>query len=284
MGRRTIGRVIAVEGVGLHTGTTVRVELRPAAPDAGIGFVGPDGERVPALLERVVGTRLATTLGGDEKRTTTVEHLLAAVRGMGIDDIDVWVDGPEIPCLDGSAKVWLSHLADAGVVDHGGTRTTMVIRRPVRVSDGDRWLEVVPADTLRLELVIDFPHPSVGRQEIALDVDEQSFAAELAWARTFGFMKNVESLRRMGLIQGGNLDNAIVFGGDGVLNPGGLHRPDEPVRHKALDLLGDVALLGFPVRGCFRGERPGHSLVIDLLRALLADAEAWHLEADGASP
>jgi len=281
MGQRTIGHVVAVDGVGLHSGSAVRVELRPAELGAGIGFVDPSGERIPARVERVVDTRLATTLGGRTWSVVTVEHLLSAAHGAGVDNLDVVVTGGEVPALDGSALLWLKHLMSAGVVDQGGSRETLVVDRPVRVNDGDRWVQVVPADVLRVELLIDFPHPLVGRQSIALDVNATSFAQEIAWARTFGFVRNLDALRRMGLIRGGSLDNAVVFGEDEVLNPDGLQRPDEPVRHKALDLLGDVALLGCPVRGCFQAERPGHSLVIDLLRALLADEDAWHLVTDG---
>ncbi len=283
MGRQTIEHEITVDGVGLHTGEPVQVILRPGQPERGVGFVRGGGVRIPAHVDHVVNTRLATTLGQSGETVSTVEHLLSAIHGRGIDDLDVCVDGPELPCLDGSAQMWMDHLQHAGRIDVGGLRKTLVVDRTVRVTDGERWVEAVPAPALRLELVIDFPHPLVGRQEIQLDVTEASFASELAWARTFGFMQNVEALRRMGLIRGGNLDNAIVFGDEDVLNPGGLVLPDEPVRHKALDLLGDVALLGIPVQACFRGERPGHSLVIDLLRALLAEADAWHVNCDGSS-
>ncbi len=277
MGQRTIGRAVTVQGVGLHGGAQVSVVLHPAAAGTGIGFVGPSGERILAHVDRVVNTQLATTLGGDTWQVVTVEHLLSAIRGVGVDNLDIEVHGGEIPALDGSANPWVDHLHQAGSVDQEIPQQILVIDKPVRVQEEDRWVEVLPSSKLRLELAIDFPHPMVGRQEIALDIDAASYTREIAWARTFGFMKNLEALRRMGLIQGGDLDNAVVFGNEGVLNPGGLRQPDEPVRHKALDLLGDVALLGFPVQGCFKAERPGPSLVIDLLRALLADRKAWHL-------
>lgn len=277
MARRTLKNAIQVIGVGLHTGADVQVELRPGTPGQGFTFLCAGGSRIPGHVDQVYNTRLATTLGTPDAQVSTVEHLLSALYGAGLNDVDIAVQGPEVPCLDGSARQWLAHIDTAGTTLNDGEHWTMVIDRPVQVSAGDRWLAALPAAALRLELSIDFPHPLVGRQDIALDVTPATYADELSWARTFGFLKNIEALRRMGLIQGGDLTNAIVFDDTGVLNPGGLQTPDEPVRHKALDLLGDVSLLGCPVQACFQGERPGHALVIQLLRALQKNTDAWHM-------
>jgi len=287
MPQYTIKAPVAVSGIGLHSGQPCSVQLRPAAVDTGVRFVDESGQGegpIAADVRLVTGTRLATTLTDAGWSVQTVEHLLSAVCGMGVDNLEVAVDGPEVPLMDGTAGAWAQALRDAQLVDQGVPRTVLVIDRTVRVEQGKSWVQADPADRLRLELTIDFDHPMVGQQSFSWDGSTAAFEADLAWARTFGFERDVAALQRMGLIAGGSLDNAVVFSKEGVLNEGGLHQPDEPVRHKAMDMLGDLALAGHRMRGHFSGHRPGHGSVIALVQALLADEDAWHLEKEPMQP
>ena len=287
MRQRTIGHPVVVSGIGLHSGSACTVELRPSGPGTGIrlfDLTAPTAPPIPVHVAQVTGTRLATTLSHQGRSVQTVEHLLSAVRGLGVDNLDLWVSGPEIPVMDGSAAPFAAAIHRAGVVEQQAGRTVLVVDRPVRIEEGPSWIEARPSEALELQLSIDFDHPLVGEQSLCLTLTAGVFEAELQWARTFGFERDVAAMKRMGLIGGGSLDNALVFTSDGLLNEGGLRQPDEPVRHKAVDMLGDLALLGHPVRGCFRGHRAGHSQVIALVRALLADEKAWHLETSALAP
>ncbi|WP_135470412.1 UDP-3-O-acyl-N-acetylglucosamine deacetylase [Crenalkalicoccus roseus] len=285
--RRTLKAAIGCVGIALHSGRRVALTLRPAAPGTGIRFRRTDlGIEIPARYDHVVDTRLCTALGlpgTPEARIGTVEHVMAALAGCGVDDAVVEVDGPEVPILDGSAAPFVFLLDCAGLAAQPGAPEVIEVLRPVRVQEGEgpgaAWAELVPAAGERLEasLTIDFPATAIGRQSLSLRVTPMAFREALADARTFTLAEEVARLRAMGLAQGGSLGNAVVVDGPLVLNPGGLRRPDEFVRHKLLDVVGDLALAGAPLRGRFAGHRSGHALNNRLLRALFADPAAWRL-------
>ena len=274
----TLGGEVQTSGVALHSGDSVVARLKPAPPNHGVVFVSGTTS-IPARVDFVVDTQLATTLGSDDECVRTVEHLLATLSGLGVDNVLVEVEGRELPVLDGCCEAWVAAICNAGVVVQNSPRSMITITRPVEVLDGDRWARIEPAPLLSLDVTIDFDHPSVGRQNLILDVESGCFERELAWARTFGFERHVPAMRRMGLVRGGTLDNALVFGEAGALNPGGLRRPDEPVRHKMLDVLGDLALLGHGVQGRIITERPGHGLIVNLVREVLGQSDSWRLQA-----
>jgi UDP-3-O-[3-hydroxymyristoyl] N-acetylglucosamine deacetylase len=287
--QRTVKAPIGCVGVGLHTGRRVSLNLRPADPGHGIVFRRTDlGRDIPARFDRVVDTQLATVLGDESwasARIGTVEHLMAALSALGVDNLLVEVDGPEIPILDGSAAPFVFLLDCAGIAEQSVPRTQIEIRRPVRVSDGDAFAELRPAAAenpgLEMALSIDFAAPAIGRQALSLCLTPESFRAELARARTFTLAEEVAQMRAAGLAQGGSLDNAVVVDQARVLNPGGLRMQDEFARHKLLDAVGDLALAGAPLCGRFIAHRSGHGLNNRLLRALFADASAWR-QVDGA--
>lgn len=274
----TLRRSVSLTGQSLHHGGDTRVELRPAPPDTGFVFVreGREGQ-IPATQASVVQTLLATTLGNGRWTVATVEHLLAALRGLGLDNVEIAVDGDEVPALDGSARGWVELVQQAGVQAQARPRRTLVVTAPVEVRQADRWARLSPAPGLSVWARIDFAHPDVGQQELDLSMHNGAFVDEICWARTFGFMAEVEQMRRMGLAMGGGLHNAIVYGPQGPLNPGGLRAQDELVRHKLLDMLGDLALVGHPVRGRLEAERPGHALTVALVQALGERPDCWEL-------
>ena len=281
--QRTLKAPIGCVGVGLHTGRRVSLNLRPADPSHGIVFRRTDlGRDIPARFDRVVDTQFATVLG-DERwasaRVGTVEHLMAALSALGIDNVLVELDGPEVPVLDGSAAPYVFLLDCAGVTEQSVPRSRIEIRRPVRVSDGDAFAELRPAargsSGLEMALSIDFTAAAIGRQALSLRLTPDSFRTELARARTFTLAEEVAQLRAAGLAQGGSLDNAVVVDQARILNPGGLRMNDEFARHKLLDAVGDLALAGAPLCGRFIAHRSGHGLNNRLLRALFSDAAAW---------
>jgi len=263
-------------GIALHGGHQVAVEIMPAPENHGLVFV-VNGQTIPAHVERVVDTQLATTLGNGQVSVRTVEHLLATLVGMGIDNARIEVEGGELPALDGCGEAWVQSINGVGIRQQDSPKRMVKILRPVEVSDGERWARLEPCSQLALDVTIDFDHPSVGRQHLCLDIEPGSFETELAWARTFGFERHVPAMKRMGLVRGGTLDNALVFGEDGPLNPIGLKRSDEPVRHKMLDVLGDLALLGSAVQGRMVTERPGHGLIVRLIQEVVAQPDSWRV-------
>ena len=283
--RKTLKTAIGCVGVGLHSGARAQLTLKPAAAGTGLVFRRTDlGVDIPARYDHVVDTRLCTALGLPEAphvRLGTVEHVTAALAGCGVDDAIIETDGPEVPILDGSAAPFVFLIDCAGVVPHGGTADYIEVLRPVRVQEGEganaAWAELAPSpgSSLQLDLTIDFPNTAIGQQALGLRLSPRGFRAALADARTFTLADDIARLRAAGLAQGGSLDNAVVVDGPLVLNPGGLRRPDEFVRHKLLDAVGDLALAGAPIRGQFRGHRSGHALNNRVLRALFADPRAW---------
>ncbi len=285
MQQRTIAEKISCTGIGLHSGTPVQLTLHPARRDTGVVFVRSDGSRmieVPARVAQVGSTQLATTLGTGAEAFGTVEHLLAAIYGLGIDNIRVEMDGPEVPVMDGSAASFVFLLRAAGLFEQGGPRRVLRVRHPIEVRDGDRFARVEPGRGLRISYHIDFQHPAIGRQTLdGFELSEGRFERELCRARTFGFLHEVQALWRAGLARGGSLDNTIVLDEHRVLNPEGLRMPDEFVRHKTLDLLGDLALLGMPLEGYVRMVRGGHALHQKLMDALLATPGAVEIVTEG---
>lgn len=269
-------------GVGVHTGAYTQVAVRPAAPDAGIVFVRTDvtdrDNRVLAAPETVVKTQLGTVIGNAEGVTVaTIEHLMAALVMSGIDNAEVELDGPEMPIMDGSSWPFLKILDRAGRRPQAAARRFIEILDTVEVVDGDKRAALKPALRFEVAFAIEFPTAVIGRQEIDLPMDEGAFRRELADCRTFGFLHEVEALRAMGLARGGSMENAVVIDGDRILNPEGLRRADEFVRHKALDAIGDLYVLGAPIIGRFEGELAGHHINNLLVRALHERPDAWRV-------
>jgi UDP-3-O-[3-hydroxymyristoyl] N-acetylglucosamine deacetylase len=277
-------------GIGLHSGRRVHVTLRPAEPNHGIVFRRTDlGRDIPARFDRVVDTRLSTVLGHESwgsVRVGTVEHLMAAFAGLGVDNALVEVDGPELPILDGSAAPFAFLIECAGIAEQDAPRHVIEIRHTVRVNDGDSFAELRPAPPgaqgLEIAVSIDFPAEAIGQQALRIRLEPHCFRYDLARARTFVLAEQIEHLRATGLAQGGSLENAVVVDQHRVLNPGGLRMEDEFARHKMVDVIGDIALAGAAIRGRLVTHRPGHSLNNRLLRALFADASAWQDAASAA--
>lgn len=288
--QQTLKAPISCVGVGVHSGRRVALTLAPSGPDTGIVFrrtdldgAGPASSAcdIPARFDLVSDTRLCTVLSdpADPRRSVgTVEHLMAALAGAGIDNARIEVDGPELPILDGSAAPFLFLIDCAGIVTQPALRGRIEVLRPVRVSDGDSFTELLPedgSDTLEMSMSIDFTASAIGRQTLALALSPDSFRDNLAQARTFALAEDVARMHEAGLGRGGSLDNAVVVDGARVLNPAGLRMADEFVRHKLLDAVGDLALAGAPIAGRFVAHRSGHALNNQLLRALFADTRAW---------
>jgi UDP-3-O-[3-hydroxymyristoyl] N-acetylglucosamine deacetylase len=282
LGQRTIAEKISCTGIGLHSGAPVQLALHPARANSGVVFVRTDGDRpveIPARPRAVTSTSYATTLGRNGVGVGTVEHLLSALYSLGIDNVRIEVDGPEVPVMDGSAASFVFLIRAAGTYDQGRPRRRMIVRRPLEVRDGARSIRIEPAPALRISYAVDYAHPAIGRQALKdLEVDDESYERELCRARTFGFLHEVEALWRSGLARGGNLDNTVVLDQTRVLNRDGLRWSDEFVRHKALDLVGDLALLGMPLHGHLIVERGGHALHQQLVAKLLDTPDAWSVE------
>jgi UDP-3-O-[3-hydroxymyristoyl] N-acetylglucosamine deacetylase/3-hydroxyacyl-[acyl-carrier-protein] dehydratase len=272
--RRTIAHSVTLEGVGLHLGVPCRLTFRPAPSGGGIRFIRmdrPGAPVIPAVVEHAVLTDRRTQLGTGDDAIHTVEHVLAAVAGAEVDDVTIELDGPEPPIMDGSARPFLDALRSAGTAAQRGKAEYLTLRSPVRVVDGESVYEAHPGDSLDLSVTIDFPHPLIGQQACRYTVTPDVFAREIAPARTFGFVREVDALRAMGLIRGGSTQNAIVLDADGVVD-NSLRWPDEFVRHKALDCVGDLALAGRRVRARVIAHKPSHRGTILLVRELTKQA------------
>jgi len=278
--QRTLKNVIRATGVGLHTGEKVYLTLRPAAPDSGIIFRRVDLDEpveIPATPENVGDTTLSTTLIKDGVRISTVEHLLSAMAGLGIDNAYVDLNAAEVPIMDGSAGPFVFLIQSAGIEEQNAPKRFIRIKKSVRVEDGDKWVNFEPFDGFKVAFTIDFDHPAFkdGSQIAEVDFSTTSFVREVSRARTFGFMNQIEQLRANNLALGGSLDNAVVVDDYRVLNEDGLRYVDEFVKHKILDSIGDLYLLGHSLIGAFSGHKSGHALNNELLRALLAQEDAW---------
>lgn len=280
--QHTLATSIAFHGTGLHSGTDVSVTLGPAATDEGIVFVRTDvtgrDNRVPARWNRVVDTRLCTVIGNANGVTIgTIEHLMAALRGCGVDNAVVMLDGPEVPVMDGSAAPFVAMIDRAGLKAQTAPRRALKILKDIVVEEGGKAARLTPSETCSFGGHIDFDHPSIGAQDYAITLLNGNFRHNLADSRTFGFLHEVEALRKNGLALGGSLDNAIVLDGDKILNKEGLRHDDEFIRHKLLDAVGDLYLAGYVILGAYEADRPSHALNNALLRALFADRDAWDI-------
>lgn len=278
--QRTLKNMIRATGVGLHTGEKVYLTLRPAAPNTGIVFRRvdlPQPVEIKATPDSVGDTRLSSTLEHNGAKVSTVEHLMAALAGLGIDNLYVDLSAAEVPIMDGSASPFVFLLQSAGIEEQNAAKKYIRIKKMVEVHDGDKWVRFEPYNGFKLSFTIAFDHPvfETSSQSITLDLAQASFVKDISRARTFGFMQDVETLRTHGLALGGSMDNAIVMDEYRVLNSDGLRYEDEFVKHKVLDAIGDLYLLGYPLIGAFTAYKSGHALNNRLLRTLLADAEAW---------
>jgi UDP-3-O-[3-hydroxymyristoyl] N-acetylglucosamine deacetylase len=280
--QRTLKTLVRATGVGLHSGVKVTLALRPSAADSGIVFrrvdlAQPVELRADALS--VGDTRLASCLVRDGVKVATVEHLMSAFCGLGIDNAYVDVDAAELPIMDGSAASFVFLIRSAGIEEQAAPKRFLRVKRGVEVREGDKWARLDPYEGFRVSFSIEFDHPVVDRSGASLSFDfaESSYAKEIARARTFGFMQDVETMHQQGLALGGSLENAIVMDEYRVLNADGLRAPDEFVRHKVLDAMGDLYILGHPILGAFSAHKSGHALNNKLLRALLADRASWEM-------
>lgn len=276
----TIGESVVISGTGVHSGKSVSLVLHPADADSGITFILRNDARrevrIPADFRAISNVTLCTVLSGDNGASVaTVEHLMAALRGLGVDNVDVEVDANEIPIMDGSAEPFVDALLDAGIHPLDSPRRFIRVLKPVRIEDGAAYASLEPYDGFHLDVEIDFDTPVIGRQRWRGDLTPSVFLRALSRARTFGFMKDVKMLWQAGRALGSSLDNTVAIGDDGVMNPGGLRYQDEFVRHKALDAVGDLSLAGAPLLGAFKSYRGGHRINAMVLNALHADRSAW---------
>jgi UDP-3-O-[3-hydroxymyristoyl] N-acetylglucosamine deacetylase len=280
--QRTLKSIVRAIGVGLHSGVKVQLVLRPAAPGTGIVFCRVDLEppvELKADPYAVGDTRMASCLEKGGVKLGTVEHLMSALAGLGIDNLYVDVDAPELPIMDGSAGPFVFLLQSAGIAEQKASKKFLRVKKTVEVKDGDKWARLEPYSGFKLSFSIRFNHPAIDQSGTRVETDfaDESYIRDIARARTFGFTQDVEALQAQGLALGGSLENAIVMDEYRVLNAEGLRLPDEFVRHKVLDAIGDLYLVGHPLLGAFSAHKSGHALNNQLLRALLSDATAWEL-------
>ena len=279
MKQTTISKTIETNGIGLHTGVKVNLSLKPAPPNTGYIFVRTDLENfeIPASVEYISHCSYATTLLRKGVLLSTCEHLLAALRGSNVDNCFIELDNIEIPIMDGSSENFIDLIEKVGIDEQNAKRRFLQINKKVEIEQNDRKMSVEPADSYEIECLIDFPHPFINRQSFNFTLNNGSFGREIASARTFGFTTEIEMLRKANLALGGSLDNAIVLTPDGMLNENPLRFSDEFVRHKILDIIGDFALLGMPIRGKIKAEKSGHAVHASMMSKLLKTESAWKI-------
>lgn len=278
--QQTIKAPVHCSGVGLHSGGEVNLRLIPAPINTGIVFLRKSNEGwvpVTANGSKVVATRLSTTIGENGTRVQTVEHFLAALAGLGVTNLLVELDSGELPIMDGSARPFVDLILKAGLAAQEATQPLLVITRPIEVRDGDKWIVVRPSVGFRIDCTIRFDHPWLSRQDYRYEGTPEEFTERIAPARTFGFLEEVEALRNQGLAKGGSLENAVVIGREGILNKEGLRYSDEFVRHKVLDMLGDLSLLGLPIQGEVEAFCPGHQLNTELVAKIQASTDSFRI-------
>ncbi len=283
--QRTLRQEVSFCGIGLHTGRHAVVKLKPAPRDSGIIFNRTDR---PAVIRSHIGavtdTAFATTLGSSGVKIRTVEHILAALAGIGIDNLIIEVDGPEIPILDGSSTELVSIILKGGIAKQAKKMPYMRIMKPVIMDDGHSEIAVFPYEGRKITYRIHFNHHLLGEQNLSIELDEETFIKEVAPARTFGFLKDVQYMMANGLAKGGSLNNAIILGDNGILNSTGLRFKDEFVRHKILDSIGDFSLIGFPVYGHILADRAGHSTNLKFIKKLISCPECWEIVSEAEQP
>ncbi len=277
--QNTLKNEVLIKGVGLHTGRVINMRLKPAPRDTGVIFIRTDkgNVEIKAKVNFVVDTTFATNLAFDGVRVGTVEHLLSSLAGLNIDNLYVELDGPEVPIIDGSAVYFIQKMLEAGIAKQAKRVSCVRILKPVVVMDGPCQIAITPYEGTKITCCVHYNHPSFREQRLSLDITGTNFIREIAPARTFGFLRDVRMLRSKGLARGGSLDNAIVVGENGIINKGELRFKDEFVRHKILDAIGDISLLGQPLYGHIIANRPGHSLNIKLLRKILSFTDSWEI-------
>jgi UDP-3-O-[3-hydroxymyristoyl] N-acetylglucosamine deacetylase len=276
--QRTIRDEVGCTGIGLHSGEKVRLIIKPAPTDSGIRFIRKDISNCRAIrahFDNVIDTHLSTTIGYNGASVSTIEHLMAAFFGLGIDNARVEIDGPEVPIMDGSAAPFVFLLKSIGIKEQKKPKSFIVLKKTLRVQEGNKSINIHPSKELKITYIIDFHHPLLRHQKYELHFSGKDFIKEISRARTFGFLSDVKALREAGLALGGSLDNAIVIDDFRILNEDGLRYNDEFVRHKILDFLGDIAILGTPIIGHFVVERAGHSLNQAILKKLIANKRYW---------
>lgn len=275
----TIQRPVEASGVGLHSGVPVKIRILPAPAATGIVFrrVDLDGFEIPASWKYVQRVSYATSLMRQGVLISTTEHLLSVFYSMGIDNAYVEIDNLEVPILDGSGQPFVELISEAGLRPSRRRRRFLRIRKPVTLEGNGKKITILPADSFQLTCDTYFPHPTVGRQVIEMEVTPERYAREIAPARTFGFEKELDQMRDMGLIRGATLDSAVCFGESGAMNPGGLRFPDEPCRHKTLDLIGDLALIGRPLLGHVIAERAGHAMHVAMVARIMSEPELYEV-------
>ncbi|PLX73641.1 MAG: UDP-3-O-[3-hydroxymyristoyl] N-acetylglucosamine deacetylase [Desulfuromonas sp.] len=278
--QRTIAESIAFSGIGLHTGNRINVTLRPADANNGIIFHRKEGERtvsIEACSDNVVDTRLATVIGKGDLKVSTVEHLMATLYAFGIDNLHIDIDGPEVPIMDGSAGDFVEMVSKVDLVNLSVSRKYLAIRKPISVIDGEKRISIIPSRLFRVTSDIAFDHPSIALQNRSIKLSPDVFSRDIARARTFGFLNEVEYLKANGLARGGSLDNAVVIDDNGVVNPDGLRYSDEFVRHKILDTIGDFSLTGYPILGHVRTYKAGHDINHKTVQKILASPDCWQI-------
>ncbi len=279
MNQTTLAKKVKISGIGLHTGVEVNLTLKPAPENTGYIFVRTDLDdfEIPASVEYISHCSYATTLLRKGVLLSTCEHLLSALRGFGVDNCFIELDNIEIPILDGSSENWIELLENVGTIEQNAPKHYLKVLEKVEFTDGDRKMSIEPSDKFEIECVIDFKHPFINKQKFHFELNNGSFGREIASARTFGFTTEIEMLRKANLALGGSLDNAIVLTPEGMLNETPLRFSDEFVRHKILDIIGDIALLGMPVLGKIIAEKSGHSVHASLMSKLLKTETAWEI-------
>jgi UDP-3-O-[3-hydroxymyristoyl] N-acetylglucosamine deacetylase len=281
--QQTIKKIVHCSGVGLHSGGPVNLRLVPAPIDTGIVFLRKTAKGpIPVKVDgtKVIGTQLCTTIGENGTKVQTVEHLLAALSGLQITNLIIELDSAELPIMDGSAKPFVDLILKAGIQNQGVPQAVLKITQPVEVKDGEKWIRIRPSWKFSVHCTIRFDHPLLGRQSCSFEPISEDFAEWIAPARTFGFLEEVEALRSHGLARGGSLENAVVVGPNGVLNKEGLRYADEFVRHKILDILGDLSLLGMPILGEVEAYCSGHQLNTKLVSEILSSTDCWTMIKD----
>lgn len=276
--QRTLMNEVGCTGIGLHTGEKVKINLRPAPADSGIKFIRTDLKGRPEVevrFDNVFDTTLATTIGTNGCKVSTIEHLMAAFFGLGIDNAVVELDGPEVPIMDGSAAPFVFLIKSGDVREQKSPKHFIVIKKPFKVDDGNRSVCIYPSKELKITYMIDFQHPLLRNQEYELNFSGRDFVREISTARTFGFMKDVETLKKNGFARGGSLDNAVVIDDFRIINEDGLRFDDEFVRHKILDFIGDISIVGSPIIGHFVVKKSGHFLNQHMLKKLMESTKHW---------
>ncbi|EAU54385.1 UDP-3-O-acyl-N-acetylglucosamine deacetylase [Mariprofundus ferrooxydans] len=277
--QRTLDHSIRCSGIGLHSGRKIQLVLHPAPENSGITFVRSDlGVEIPARADCVTDTRLCTTIGQGKANISTVEHLLSALAGLGVDNARIEVSGPEVPIMDGSSAPFVFLIQCAGIREQSQAKKVMRILKRVEVQNGDKRCALYPASGFSVSYLLDYDHPLLRKRKVKIDFSRQAYTREISRARTFGFLHEVEALQKAGLALGGSLENAIVLDTHRVVNEGGLRYEDECVRHKILDTLGDLSLSGYPIVGAFEGELTGHDMNHQLVMTLLADPSSYRIE------